>query len=351
MRPAPWVAALALGGLGLACGTPAARLPARPPAVVTPPAPPAPDEEASAKPGVPLPEPPRVAGARALEGFLATGASRPHARSLDFDVEALPVAAWGEPPGSAGFSIAPVPDGYRLLVSDAVFAEVLLATMPAHDGTAPVAFTAFTGGTFSQGAPPICGPGHAGTLLARWAGFAPRGWTDRGLEVQMADGDFSLAACRAVAKAYVTARAAAIVPGFVYGLRVRQDESNAGDETLYLLMPRAPMVAASGDPTTPLSVANSGVFTRLSFHLHPGASGAASLRISAASLALWSRLRAGGSGWGFADRAEPHDDLLVGVDVAWQGDDKVASISFALPKTRDAGAYSGLLAAVDRASR
>jgi hypothetical protein len=63
-------------------------------------------------------------------------------------------------------------------------------------------------------------------------------------------------------------------------------------------------------------------------------------------MALWSRLRKRAWTLGFNDASPAHDDLLVGVDVAWQDDVRLGSISLALPAGKDPKPYAKLLAAL-----
>jgi hypothetical protein len=294
-------------------------------------------------------EPPAAPGAKPLDGFRLAGAERAASTSLRFDVDALPVAEWDEPRRGAGFVLHKTKDGWNLWVSTTLFAEVIVATGATHlEGAARVSFTAFTGGrNFGVGVPPVCGTDTLGSRLAFWSGFAPAKWTDAGVDVEMEDGDFDLATCTATPKRSLFGRAGAIVPGYLYALRVR-DEDTAGrsSESLVVYMPRGALVSTTVDPTTPLNASNTGPFTRLTLPLERGTAGAASVRVSPASLSLWSRLRrAGGFVPSFDDPTPPHDDLLLGVDVAWQGDARVGTVTFAPPPGRDARPYSKLLAA------
>jgi hypothetical protein len=288
----------------------------------------------------PASEPPRVHGETGLDGFRAAGDSRPLAVAtpIRFDPGALPVATWGEPRATAGFSLHARGNGYRLWLRSRLFAEVVV-----ENTRGGAEFSAFTGGSFFEGTPPDCGPGHTGSFPAHWAGLAPRHWTDGGVDVEMGDGDFDLASCDARPRVSVQARAAAIVPGFVYGLRVRRDED---DETLYVFLPRGVLVSAAGDPAAPIALSHTGPFTRLSMPLERGGARSAVVRVSPAALGLWSHLRTTTAPvWSFEDQMAPHDTLLVNVDAAWQDDRKLGSISLALPQRHDKRPYAALVAA------
>lgn len=289
----------------------------------------------------PPPDPPRAHGETGLDGFRADGDARPVALGtpIRFDPDALPVATWGEPRSTAGFALHARGNGYRLWLRSRLFAEVVV-----ENTRGAAEFSAFTGGSFFEGTPPECGRGHAGSFPARWAGLAPRHWTDDGVDVEMGDGDFDLASCDARPRVSVQARAAAIVPGFVYGLRVRRGDDD--DETLFVFLPRGVLVSAAGDPSAPIALANTGPFTRLSMQLERGGARSAAVRVSPASLRLWSHLRTTIAPiWSFEDTTAPHDALLVNVDAAWQGDRKLGSISLALPRHHDKRAYAALVAA------
>jgi hypothetical protein len=289
----------------------------------------------------PASEPPRAHGETGLDGFRVDGDSRPLAVAtpIRFDPDALPVATWSEPRATAGFTLHARGNGYRLWLRSRLFAEVVV-----ENTRGGAEFSAFTGGSFFEGTPPDCGPGHTGSFPARWAGLAPRHWTDAGVDVEMGDGDFDLASCNARPRASVEVRAAAIVPGFVYGLRVRRSEN---DEMLFVFLPAGVLVSAAGDPAAPIALSNTGPFTRLSMPLERGGARSAAVRVSPASLRLWSRLRTSGAPvWSFeGDTTAPHDALLVNVDATWQDDRKLGSISLALPRRHDKGAYAAIVAA------
>ncbi|HEX3343658.1 MAG TPA: hypothetical protein VHS09_03755, partial [Polyangiaceae bacterium] len=60
------------------------------------------------------------------------------------------------------------------------------------------------------------------------------------------------------------------------------------------------------------------------------------------------RLRRSGGPVALADASVLAENLLVAVDVAWQGDVRAGSVSFALPRSKTAGAYARLLAAAKK---
>jgi hypothetical protein len=336
--------ALLVVASSLACGAPAAgvhiaALPSRPPPVPASPLSGPPLEEPVPDP----PDPPAAEGVKPMVGFLATGSRRPEVQTLRFDVEKLPVATWGEPTPGAGFSLRKIPDGWRLWVRSHIFAEVIVATAPSTGSR--VLFTAFTGGSFADGDVPACGTRARGTQMALWSGFSPERWTRDGVDVEMGTGDLDLETCSASSRRSLHGRAAAIVPGYVYGLRtLAEDETGPG--TLVVFLPRGAFVSAAGEPTTPIDASNTGSFTRLTFPLARQAGSSAVVRLSPASLSLWSSLRATGAPvWGFDDKSAPHEDLLLEVDVSRQDDVALGTISLAVPPGKSRAPYAALLAA------
>ena len=303
---------------------------------------------AAPEPGDPV-EPPASRGVQPLEGFRRAGPERPAGKALRFDVDGLPVASWGEAVRGAGFTLHRTRDGWTLWVSTTILAEVVVATISADrpEGAAHVGFTAFTGGSgFGRGMPPSCGMDRLGTRIAFWSGFAPAGWTASGVDVEMEEGDYDLATCSASPKRSLRGRAAAIVPGYVYGLRVR-DEDDAGrtHESLVVFMPRGALVSTASDPTMPLNASNTGPFTRLTFPLEPGTAGSASVRVTPQAVALWTRLHAMRGLVTIDETTAPHDALLLGLDVACQGDVRAGTLSLAPPPGPAAKAYAKLFAA------
>jgi hypothetical protein len=333
---------LVAAALLAACST---TLPAASPAVVRPVAPVAPTGD------VAVPEPPPASGAPRMQGMPATGDGRPLVRTAAFDVGTLPIATWGDALPQAGFTLHRIPNGWSLWVKTTMFAEVVVSASAPFlaAGTSPVGFSAFTGGSFGEGEPPDCGRGHSGKRLAIWKGIAPEGWTDRGVDVEMDEGDYDLATCTAAPVRSLRGRAKAVVPGFVYGLRTRDasDEDGPHAESVVFFLPRGAMVSATAEPETPLATTNTGAFTRLTFPLEDGSAASASVRLSPSSLRLWSRLRAGLPGGNYEDTTRPHEDLLLGLDVTRQGAATIASLAIALPKGTASKPYAKLLAAAE----
>lgn len=296
------------------------------------------------------PEPPAASGAARIPGSPAPGDARPVVHTLAFDVGALPRATWGAPSPDAGFTLRKVRDGWSLWVRTTLFAEVVVSATASYQasGTSPVGFSSFTAGSFGAGEPPDCGPGHTGKRLAVWKGMSPKRWTEDGVNVEMNEGDYDLATCSAAPIRSLRGRARAVLPGYVYAIRVRDgdDEDGPQTESVVFFLPRGALVSATEDPETPVATTNTGTFTRLSFPLEEGTAASASVRLSPASLRLWSRLReAGNPIWNFEDGSAPHDDLLLGIDVVRQGEATHASLTLALPKGGAPRAYAKLLAA------
>ena len=273
-------------------------------------------------------------GARALEGDLLEGPTRGPVESLGFDIDALPVATWGRPDKGTGFYIAwdQNQNRYQLSLQGSVFAEVVIGD----------SFAAFTGGPFWAGTPPKCRKTTEATTIARWTGFSS--FEADTMDVQMGDGEIHLSTCEATPSASLSAKAKALVPGYVYAVRThRSDEAN---DTLVVLMPRGRLVSAAGDPGVPLNASDSGAFTRLSFPLDPRAAGQASVRLSVASLKLWEGLRKQHEVSKFEDATRSDRDLTVDVNVICQGDTRVGSVAFAVPaEPESAKPYAPFIAA------
>ncbi len=293
-------------------------------------------------------EPPAVAGAAPEGGHLALGRARPQVRTLQIDLETLPVATWTAAPDRAGFWLAPRGDGYLFMLRRPLLAEIVVAGVPRSPDRKPnsdenighTAFATFTGASFARGDAPPCGPGHVGILPARWAGFAPKGWTDSGVDVELADADYQRATCTATTRLIAKTRARAILPGFAYAMRLKVDfAGESPDERLVVFLPAGQMVSTSGDPDFLLNDADVGPFTRLSLPLAPGRASAAAVRVSLGAVRMWRRLRAGQRPQAEADESSPQEDLLITVDAVWQGDKRTAMVSIAFPKGSNPKAY------------
>jgi hypothetical protein len=182
-----------------------------------------------------------------------------------------------------------------------------------------------------------------GVVAARWAGFAPAGWTDDGVDVELADLDFHRATCSATTRLVARTRARAIVPGFAYATRLKVDYAGESkEERLVIFLPYGQMISTSGDPDFLLDEGDAGPFTRLSLPIGPGGSASAAVRISPTAMKMWRGLRAGQAGQVAregADGSSPSDDLLVALDVVWVGDKKTLMVSLALPKGKDPKGY------------
>jgi hypothetical protein len=305
-------------------------------------------------PSTPAEDPPGAAGVTPLEGDLAGGEPRPSAvKAVRFDVDMLPVATWGRASPRSGYSITGTASRYRVVIRGPWFAEIVIRQ--------PVSsFDIFTGGTFGAGDPPRCGPRPLGApkYPTYWSGISARGWTDAALNVELGRGEFDVGTCVGVPVASLSARAAAIVPGFVYGLRVLIPPTpiDPGQEQLIVFLPRGALVSAGGDPHAPLQTANTGSFTRLTLPTDPGTSGSASVRLSPAALGLWTALRKTGRPvWAFQDAFKTDNDLLLGVDVVSEGERgkagaRTGSVFVSLPKNAYPLAYERLLSAVSSAA-
>ncbi len=246
------------------------------------------------------------------------------------------MATWGEEPDQrTGFWLAPRGGGYHFILRRPFFAEILV------DG---LAFATFTGISFGSGEPPKCGPGQKGVLFARWSGFAPEGWTDDGVDVELADADYHRETCTATPRLVAKARARAIAPGFAYAMRLKLVASGDDkDERLVVFLPAGQMIATTGDPGHPLDESDSGPFTRLSLPLAPGRAASAAVRVSPAALRLWRGLRRSKLPRAAFDESSPSEDLLVSLDIAWQSGKKTALLSLGVPVTGDSKAYRDVI--------
>jgi hypothetical protein len=307
--------------LALLCASCAAPIHARAPALAREP----PIEE----------ELPRSDGVTNLIEWHAPGEGRPLTETRRFDLDALPHTSWGGPIGTR-FDVFTVRIGsnvsFQVVVHGVTFAELdVLGARPEDD------FAAFTG-PFFRGDPPSCGPGK-GTRAARWAGLHRLGWTDDGVNVELGRGTLDLVTCRTTGDAAVRARAGAIVPGYVYALRV----ADKGHESLWVFMPRGTLVSAGGDPRSPLQTSNTGAFTRVTLPLEENSATSATVRVSPASLASWNRVRRGGASVDVVDPTTPSQSMLVSLDVVRQRELTTATIAFALPMESRRSDYAGLL--------
>jgi hypothetical protein len=302
-----------------------------------------------------LAEPPAAPGASSVARLREGVDVRAPAVTLHFDPKALPTAAWGDPSPGAGFTLRPTTDGWHLWMRTALFAEVVVAAEASvpNGASVPVQFVAFTGGPFGRGSAPPCGGLVKGTRIATWGGIAAHGWNDAGVDVEMDEGDLDLATCSATARRTLAGRAAAIVPGFVYALRVQDDGEELGTESIVAFLPRAALAGVAADPTAPVLASNTGSFTRLTFRLGREGAGASSLRLTPASMDLWARMRANhapkGAVW--EDGTQAHLGLLVGLDVVRQADVELGTLSVALPPGVDGRPFAKLTNAVQSARR
>lgn len=293
-------------------------------------------------------DPPAVPGAKPLDGPLEPGETRPVAvGALRFDVGMLPVATWGRADRRTGFKIATGEHRFQVTIRGPVFAEIVVASRQPTSS-----FEIFTGGTFGSGEPPKCGNARLGSSPAYWTGISAKGWTDSAVTVEMGRGDFDARTCAGEPRASLAAQAGAIVPGYVYGLRVRIPATalEAQSEQLVVFLPRGTLVSAAVDPAFPLRASDTGAFTRLTLPLDPGTTGSASVRLSPASLGLWTQLRVTGRPvYGFKDEFQVDSGLLVGVDVVSTPDKRLGSLVVSLPSTAYTPSFSGLIEAVMRA--
>ncbi len=245
--------------------------------------------------------------------------------SLRVDAARLPLVRWGPPEASSRVRVtASGPARYGFLVDRVSFAEF----------TIDDDFGAFTGEDFFHGSFPACGT-RARRGRAAWRGFSQRNWTDSGVDVEMSRGSFDFLSCAAAADTTIRGRAAALVPGFIYALRLEDMAS----QYLWVLLPRASLASASED------AAASGSFSMATLLLEPHQSAAAALRISPAALATWRRMRRARDVKGQSDQVS--DGLLVSIDVdPSPNDDLAISIAFALPRGGHERDFAAILDAV-----
>jgi hypothetical protein len=316
VRPA-WVCA---ASLVVACGSVAAPAPpigpgARPATSVP-----------FVSPAIP-PEGPGVAGTRPLAGDRLEGQSRPSdVTSVHFDVRALPLARFDAPKEHTGFWIRGSAGRYRVFIRGPLFAEIVVR-QPDFSS-----FSVFTGGDFGVGDSPKCGPRLAETSPAYWTGFSAVDWADSGVDVEMGIGTFYARNCAGVPSKTLSAR--------------------AEEERLVVFLPRGRLVATGGDPASPLASSNTGPFTRLTLRIEPGGASSASVRLSPASIDLWTTLRKTMLPvWSFKEDFVVDHDLLVGVDVVSQGETTLGSVFLSLPQAQSVPTvYGDLISAARKAA-
>jgi hypothetical protein len=257
------------------------------------------------------------------------------------------VASWKSLPSREAFRLTPRSNGYHFVLERPLLAEIMINGASSREKLPRMgrtAWAAFTGGSFFHGEAPPCGPGHVGVVAARWAGFAPKGWTDDGVDVELADGDFHRETCNATTRLVAKARARAIVPGFAYATRLKVDfAGELADERLVVFLPYGQMISTSGDPDFLLDEGDAGPFTRLTLPIGPGRTASAAVRVSPKAVTTWRQLRAGRIARDEADESRPSEDLLVTLDVVW-GDRKTMTVSIALPTGKDPTAYGKAIA-------
>lgn len=275
-------------------------------------------------PAGPIADPPAVHVEAYFSGDRREYPQRPAvADVLQFDVDALPVVAWGDARAGTGFTLTehtqstPVGEQtrYHMATTGSVYTEVVVEQRTGE-------FAAFTGGPFGSGAPPPCrSDSRLPPLTTSWIGFST--FTDRRMDLEMGIGSFDPRTCAGSPSRSLSGMAAAIVPGFVYAVRTRERDE---EESLVVVLPRGRMVSATGSPIAPFRTADTGAFTRLTFPLVASTAASASVRVSPASLRLWEQLRKGRSVTDFVDPSMAHEDLLVGLDIVCQGEQRTGAL-------------------------
>ena len=245
--------------------------------------------------------------------------------SVEVDTGRLPLAAWG-PPDAASFVhfTNGQTNEYHFVIEGVSFGELHVSD-----------FLAYTGNDHATGTWPSCNLAKhvARRLIAEWRGLSIRHWTDDGVDVVMSRGVFDETPCRATATTTLKGRAEAIVPGFVYALRV--------EDALYVVAPRATLAASTDD------AAGSGPFSSALLPVTPSHDATVSLRVSRSSIAAWLHIRS--SPGQLAPNETPNDEqLLLTIEVRARGDGHVASVTAALPADANEGIYGDLLDAMRR---
>jgi len=116
-------------------------------------------------------------------------------------------------------------------------------------------------------------------------------------------------------------------------------------ESLVVILPPAEWVALTMSPDAAAEAMRVGAYTRVALPLGRGSGSGFVARITPSSVAAWKRLRS--TRRPLVDPLTPSQDvpLLVGVDAMWEGDDKRATLTVAVPEGAVAKHYAPILKA------
>ncbi len=186
---------------------------------------------------------------------------------------------------------------------------------------------------------------------ARWLAVPVGGFTEASIEVDVGEGRFLWSECRSVVDRAARFRAPAIVPGFVYGFRMRArgKTANHADEELVVVAPPSGWAASSAPLGSrelrrgPLAV------VRVSVDREAGAS--LVLRLAPEQLAAWEDLRLLQRAPRWVEVSSRLGDMLLfGIDVARVGDEVEATYTFGVDWVVDGAPFEPFLGAAERAA-
>jgi hypothetical protein len=270
------------------------------------------------------PEAPRAPRATRIVEDLANGASRPRVITrIRRNAARIPLASWSDPDERSWIRL--IGASPRFIINDVSFGKLAIGDI----------FGGFTGENFRRGEWPAC-PDKRARQWSQWVGFNRDKWTDAGVDVMMSRGDFDFETCKAQPEATLRARAAALVNGWVYALRVDDGETRS----LFILAPSAVLASATED------AAESGPFSVVTLPLGPGHDAAAVLRVAAGALPDWRNMRASGRESRAREPTTP-SPLLLTIEVAAKaGADPDVTIVASLAGGANRRDYAALLDAM-----
>lgn len=258
------------------------------------------------------------------------GVRRPPISLTDIDYEALPVLRKTEEETAPRLT----------LKSDALTLHGdLLAAVEIGS------FEAATDSPFATSNAPRCGAGYEGAIIARWSGFEAKTWRDERLRVVSAEGLFDKATCEASARRAGRADAKAVVPGWVYAYRELAADDLMPGESVVVILPPADGVSLTMSPDATPEALRTGAYTRVRLPLSRGSGSGFVARITPSSIDAWQRLRTTRRPLEAPVPPSAEIPLLVGVDVTWEGDQKSASLTVAVPEGADGKRYAAILQA------
>lgn len=298
------------------------------------------------------PEPRAAPGASPLFDPLRAGTTRPAMHTFHVDLTGVPRAEWSGPEKGARFSIAIEHQEFPTKQAPATTLSVWGSRYT--EVTIGGAFEGFTGGLSSRNHfRGQCGDVEsAAPAIARWVGFDS--FDDTHLVLRAHDGDFDYRTCVGSPHQSLQGAAKALVPGYVYALRVPQPSRDA----LLFVMPPASFAAVTALPFEQPLLVSSGPFGRVTLPLDAGAN-AVLVHWGAASMRAWDAVKKGrepvevrpasesysfATSFAAAPAPPPEDDLLVEFDATCSRGECDVAISYGL-EIANSRSYDRALAA------